>query len=278
MKSTMPKRHAAASAARIRVGTGGWTYAPWRGTFYPRDLVQRRELEYASRQLTSIEINGTYYRSQSPATYMQWREQTPDRFVFSLKAPRHATSRKRLAAAGGSIDAFVGDLGALGDRLGPILWQFDPSKTFDADDLAAFLALLPSKVDGIPLRHALEVRHASFMCPQYIELARRHGCATVFTDSRDYPSFCDVSAGFIYVRLMQAQSRIGTGYPTRKLAQWAARASAWHEGLEPDDLPRVLPPADSTRRRDVFVYFINGAKERAPRAATALIARIAASQ
>lgn len=278
MKPTKRKPESSDIAARIRVGIGGWTYTPWRGTFYPQNLVQRRELEYASRQLTTIEINGTHYRAQSPATYAQWREQTPDGFVFSLKAPRYATSRKRLARAGASIETFVGDLGVLGDRLGPILWQFDPSKTFDADDLAAFLALLPTNVDGIPLRHALEVRHASFMCRAYIELARRHRCATVYTDSREYPSFCDVSAEFVYVRLMQARPKIATGYSAKKLVDWEVRARTWRDGLEPDDLPRVLPAPASTHARDVFVYFINGAKERAPRAATELIARIADSK
>ncbi|MEO6688712.1 MAG: DUF72 domain-containing protein, partial [Dokdonella sp.] len=168
---------------------GGWTYAPWRDNFYPANLVQRRELEYASRHVTAIEVNGTYYGAQKPATYAKWGAETPDGFVFSLKAPRFTTDRKVLADAGKSIAAFVnGGIAELGDRLGPINWQFQPNKSFEPDDFAAFLDLLPSSVEGRDLRHVLEVRHESFLCTQYIDLARRHRVATVFTDSPKYPS------------------------------------------------------------------------------------------
>ncbi len=203
-------------AGRVRAGIGGWTYAPWRDNFYPARLVQRRELEYASRALTAIEVNGTYYGAQKPATYAKWRAETPDGFVFSLKAPRYATDRRVLAEAGRTIADFVdGGLAELGDRLGPINWQFQPGKTFDAADFGAFLELLPRTLDGRALRHVVEVRHASFLCAQYVELARRHHVATVFTDSPKYPSFADLTGDFVYVRLMRSEAAQASGYPPR---------------------------------------------------------------
>lgn len=263
------------AAAGIRVGIGGWTYAPWRDNFYPARLVQRRELEYASRALTAIEVNGTYYGAQKPATYAKWRAETPDGFVFSLKAPRYATDRRVLAEAGRSVTDFVeGGLAELGDRLGPINWQFQPTKVFDAADFGAFLELLPRKLDGRALRHVVEVRHPSFLCAEFVELARRHRVATVFTDSPKYPSFADVTGGFVYARLMCSDANVASGYPPAALDRWAARARAWAAGEEPGDLPRVLPAAPTSARREVFVFFINGAKERAPHAATALLERL----
>jgi len=261
---------------RVRAGTGGWTYAPWRNNFYPVGLVQRRELEYASRHLTAIEVNGTYYGAQKPASYAAWRAQTPDGFVFSLKAPRYATERKELAGAGKTIKDFVfGGLAELGDRLGPINWQFGEDKVFDRSDFAAFLDLLPLELDGKPLRHVLEVRNESFQCDEYIELARSHRVPTVFTDSPKHPSFADLTGDFVYARLMQSEAKLATGYSEAALDEWAKRALTWAEGGEPDDLPRIAasasPPAKS---RDVFVFFINGAKERAPAAAMALLARL----
>ncbi|MGH8162987.1 MAG: DUF72 domain-containing protein, partial [Rhodanobacteraceae bacterium] len=170
--------------ARVRVGIGGWTFAPWRDNFYPARLPQRRELEYASRRLTAIEINGTWYGAQKPATYAKWRDETPEGFVFSLKAPRYVAERRTLASAGEAIDGFVfGGLEQLGDRLGPILWQFPPSRHFDAPDFAAFLDLLPRELGARPLRHVVEVRHASFLCAEYLDLAQARGCASVFADS-----------------------------------------------------------------------------------------------
>jgi uncharacterized protein YecE (DUF72 family) len=261
---------------RIYVGIGGWTYAPWRSNFYPDKLVQRRELEYASRHLSAIEVNGTYYGAQKPATYAKWRSETPDGFVFSLKAPRHATERKVLADAGKSIDAFVnGGLAELGDRLGPINWQFPPSRRFEHDDFGAFLALLPRELAGRSLRHVVEVRHESFRCAQYIALARAHRVATVFTDSPKYPSFADITGDFAYARLMGSDAAIPTGYTAAALDRWAARAHLWANGGEPEDLPHVSDASEQPRQsRDVFMYFIGAAKERNPAAAMALLARL----
>ncbi|HKE46585.1 MAG TPA: DUF72 domain-containing protein [Rhodanobacteraceae bacterium] len=262
--------------SRIRAGTGGWTYAPWRSNFYPAGLAQKRELEYASRHLTTIEVNGTYYGAQKPASYASWRAQTPDGFVFALKAPRYATERGELATAGKTINGFVfGGLAELGDRLGPINWQFSPTKAFDADDFAAFLDLLPRDLNGHAMRHVVEVRHASFACAAFVDLARKHRVATVFTDSDEYPSFADATGDFVYARLMRAEASNPTGYATPALDAWARRAREWSDGGEPADLPRVQPAPAAAGARDVFVYFINGAKERAPAAAMALIERVA---
>jgi len=260
------------AAAGVRVGIGGWTFAPWRGTFYPPGLVQRRELEYASRHVTAIEVNGTYYGAQKPATYANWRTQTPDGFVFSLKAPRYATDRARLAEAGRTIDGFVhGGLAELGDRLGPINWQFPPHKRFEPDDFEAFLALLPRELDGVALRHVLEVRHASFACADYLALARRYGMASVFTDSPKYPSFADPSGRFVYARLMRSRDECATGYPPRELARWAGRIGDWRQGGDPPELPHASTVAATPAPREVFVFFISAAKHRNPAAARELL-------
>ena len=265
------------SAGTVRVGIGGWTYADWRDNFYPPGWPQGRELEYASRQLTAIEVNGTYYRTQAPATFAKWRDETPEGFVFALKAARVATNRRVLAEAGPSIERFVGSgIAELGDKLGPILWQFAPTKRFDPEDFGAFLELLPSRVGDLALRHVLEVRHASFMTPEFLALARRHGAATVFTDSAEHPSFADLTAGFVYARLMGAQAGEPEGYPAPALERWADVARRWARGEEPAELPRVEPPGAAGGPRDVFVFFIDGAKERAPAAAQALLRRLAA--
>ncbi|MFC3551052.1 DUF72 domain-containing protein [Lysobacter cavernae] len=259
----------------IRVGIGGWTYAPWRDNFYPKGLVQRRELEFASRQLTSIEINGTYYGAQKPATYAKWAAETPAGFVFSAKAPMRIMQSRSLAKTGGQVDDFLGGIAALGDRLGPIVWQFDAGLRIDRDDFSAFLDLLPKTLDARVQRHVLDVRDPAFVDADYLALARQHGMATVFTDSMDYPSFADVTADFVYARLMRSHSTIATGYSGDALAQWVARAKLWAHGGEPDDLSRLAPPAMPTAaHRDVFVYFISAAKERNPAAAMALIQRL----
>lgn len=264
-----------APATPVRVGIGGWTYAPWRGTFYPAGLVQKRELEHASRVLTAIEVNGTYYGAQKPSTYAKWRSETPDGFRFALKAPRHATERRVLAEAGKTITDFVhGGLAELGDRLGPVNWQFGPGKAFDADDFAAFLDLLPRDLDGHALRHVVEVRHPSFRSHAPLELARERGIATVFTDSPKYPSFADLTGEFAYARLMCSEASLITGYAPAALDRWAARAKTWASGGDPADLPRVMPAGQPSTPREVFVFFINGAKERAPHAAMALIDRL----
>jgi uncharacterized protein YecE (DUF72 family) len=262
-----------AAALRIRVGIGGWNFEPWRDNFYPSDLPHHLELEYASRRVTAIEINSTYYGMQKPATFAKWREATPDGFMFSLKASRYATNRRVLSEAGDSVARFIDSgIAELGEKLGPILWQFAPTKRFDPEDFEAFLALLPKNVDGRPLRHVVDVRHESFMTPAFLSLARRYQVATVFTDSDDYPSFADPTADFIYARLMRSNTAIPTGYPLSALQTLHDRAVTWAEGGQPDGLPmieeRQAPPAGG---RDVFLYFINGAKERAPAAAQTLV-------
>lgn len=263
------------AASRIRVGIGGWTYAPWRDNFYPAGLVQRRELEYASRHVTSIEVNGTYYGAQKPATYAKWRGETPDGFVFALKAPRRVTERTRLAEAGGAVDAFVhGGLAELGDRLGPINWQFARGRPFERDDFAAFLDHLPQTLDGAPLRHVVEVRDTSFLCESFLDLVRARRVATVFTDSGEHPSFADITGDFVYARLMGSQARVETGYAPAALDAWTRRARAWAGGGDPDDLPHVAASRASASPREVFVYFIGAAKERNPAAAMALIERL----
>jgi len=256
----------------IRVGIGGWTYAPWRDNFYPAGLVQRRELEYASRHLTAIEINGTWYGAQKPTTYAKWRDETPEGFVFSVKAPMRITMARDLPATGGQVDAFIGGIVTLADKLGPLVWQFDPMRKLQLDDLARFAELLPTQVDGRTLRHVLDVRVHSVIGPEFVALARKHGMATVFTDSTEHPSFADVTADFVYARLMGTRSSIPTGYPQEDLQAWAKRAKTWASGREPDGLPRVdATPVAPATHRDVFVYFISGAKERNPAAAQALL-------
>ena len=260
---------------RIRVGIGGWTFAPWRKNFYPDGLVQRRELEYASRQLRAIEINGTFYGAQKPATYAKWAAETPADFVFSLKAPRYVTEGKRLADAGKGAHGFVsGGLAEFGERLGPILWQLPPSRRFDAEDLDAFLDALPEQLNGRPLRHVLEVRHRDFLSERYVALARRHRVPTVFTDSETYPSLADLTGDFVYARLMRSQSQIAAGYADGDLDTWAQRARHWSAGEDLAELPHAAALQPPAAPRDVFVFFISSAKERNPAAAMALQARI----
>ena len=260
---------------RIRVGIGGWTFEPWRSNFYPAGLAHSRELEYASRQLSAIEVNGTYYSSQKPASFRKWFDETPDDFMFSLKAIRYATNRRVLAEAGDSIRRFVeSGISELGNKLGPIVWQFAPTKRFEPADFEAFLKQLPSAIDGLPLRHVLDVRHETFKSPAYLQLARQYRCATVFTDSDDYPSFADLTGDFLYARLMRTQASHAAGFEPRVLDALAQCATSWRRGEEPDGLPRVEPALPSAPPRDVFLYFISGAKERAPAAAMALLQRL----
>jgi uncharacterized protein YecE (DUF72 family) len=242
---------------KIFVGIGGWTYEPWRGLFYPDDLTQKRELEYASRKVTSIEINGSYYSSFKPETWAKWHEQTPDGFVFSVKASRYCTNRKQLAAAGESIERFVGQgIAELGDRLGPINWQFMATKKFDPEDVEAFLKLLPKKAGKVPLRHAIEARHESFQDKRFYDLARKHKVAIIFAHDEAFPAIEEPTADFTYARLMQSQDDEKTGYDSKALDAWAKRAKAW------------------AKKGDTYVYFIAGAKHRNPAAAQALIERL----
>jgi uncharacterized protein YecE (DUF72 family) len=273
-----PPASSHSAAARIRVGIGGWTYAPWRGgRFYPAGLVQRRELEYASRQLTSIEINGTYYGAQKPATYAKWRDETPPAFVFSAKAPQRIMEAKSLSRTGPQIEDFIGGIAELGDKLGPLVWQFDQGKRIDADEFTAFVELLPPARAGRTLRHVLDVRDPAFVDTDYLALAHRHGMATVFTDSHAYPSFADLTADFAYARLMRSQASLETGYPSADLDRWRERALLWAEGGDPVDLPHLDAVTATQRPREVFVYFISSAKERNPAAAMALLERLGAS-
>ena len=260
----------------IRVGIGGWVFAPWRGVLYPKGLVQAKELAHASRQVTSIEINGTFYGSQKPASFRRWHEETPDDFVFSLKGPRFVTHRRALGEAGDSLKRFF-DSGILElrEKLGPLLWQFPPSTVFDAGNFTDFIELLPGKLDSRAIRHVLEVRHESFLVPQFIELLRRHKLTVAFVDSEEHPAIGDVTGDFIYARLRRMAMEEPAGYSSRALGAWAKRFETWSKGGEPDDLPRHHPkPAPEKQPRDCFVYFINGAKVRAPAAAQALLQRL----
>ncbi len=259
----------------IRVGIGGWTYEPWRGTFYPEKWPQKRELDYAATHVTAIEINGTYYGSQKPATFASWAKAVPDGFVFSLKASRYCTNRKVLADAGDSIAKFTGQgIAELGVRLGPILWQFMATKKFDADDFAAFLNLLPAKQDGLPLRHAVQVRHESFAVPEFVALCRDAGVAIVYAASAEYPAIADLTGHFVYARLEDAEERFVAGYAPTALDDWAAKARIWASGGRPEGLPYVEDATPAKTARETFVFFINGAKVRAPQAAMALIDRL----
>jgi len=265
----------AQAAPRIRVGVGGWTYPPWRDNFFPAGLPQSQELAYASRQLSAIEVNGTYYSTMKPASFKKWHDETPADFVFSLKASRYATNRRVLAEAGESITRFVeSGLSELGHKLGPIVWQFMPGKVFEAGDFEAFLALLPQQLDGRALRHVVDVRHESFMSTAFLALAGRYKVASVFTDADKFPSFADLTGDFVYARLMLSDAGLANGYADSALDAWAERACSWAAGGAPDDLPCLENSAEAAAPRDVFIYFINGAKEKAPAAAMALLARL----
>jgi uncharacterized protein YecE (DUF72 family) len=242
----------------IRVGIGGWTYEPWRGVFYPPKLPHAKEIEHATRALSAIEVNGTYYRRQNPKTFESWAKTAPDGFVYALKASRYCTNRKNLAEGEEGIRNFFDQgLTELGPKLGPILWQLMGTKRFDADEIAGFFALLPKSWNGMPLRHAIEPRHESFRTPEFFDLARKAGVAVVYAHAEDYPTFEEQTAGFTYARLQQCREDVETGYMPAELDAWAAQARAWEQG-----------------GREVFVFFISGAKVRAPAAAMALIERV----
>ena len=260
------------SAGRIRAGIGGWTYEPWEETFYPSDLPKKSQLNYASRQVTAIEINGTFYRLQKPDVFAKWRDDAPDDFVFAIKAPRYLTYRKQLSAANPSVPRFLeSGLSALGPKLGPILWQLPPSLHFDAGDIGTFLEALPHTLDDRPLRHVLEVRHKSFIYEAYVALARKHSVATVFAHTDEFPNFADITGDFVYARLRKAIATEPTGYSKADLDAWSERAKVWAAGGAPSDLPYVTQSAAPKKPRDVYIFFINGAKERAPAAAKHLL-------
>jgi uncharacterized protein YecE (DUF72 family) len=269
---------AAARARGLFIGMGGWIFEPWRGVFYPKSLPQAQELPYAGARVTSIEINSTYYGTQKPETFLKWARSVPDGFVFSVKGSRFATNRRALREAGDSIKRFF-DQGvlALGDRLGPVLWQFAPTKKFDEADFGGFLELLPQSAEGRRLRHVVEVRHDSFRTPAFIALLRRFAIPVVFAEHQTYPAIADVTGDFVYARLQKGKDTIETGYPPHELDQWAARLRVWAEGGVPDDLPLADPDHPAPRQpREVFAYVIHEGKVRAPAAAMALIERVGA--
>ena len=263
----------AAAAGKIHIGIGGWVFEPWRGVFYPDGLPQKRELEYAASKLTSIEINGTYYGSQKPESFAKWREETPDDFVFALKGSRFCTNRRVLAEAGPSVEKFLtSGLTELRHKLGPINWQFMPTKQFDPVDFEAFLKLLPKELDGVALRHAVEVRHDSFRSPDFVALLRAYGVAAITSADADYTQIADVTAPFVYARIMGTKEAEPKGYGEAGLDRWTKAAQTWAKGGVPEGLETVGPAA-KVEKRDVFLYVISGDKVRNPAAAMELIAR-----
>ncbi len=260
----------------IRAGMGGWTFAPWEGTFYPSDLPKKQQLHYASRQVPTIEVNGTYYRGQTPKVFASWAAEAPEGFVFAVKGNRFVTNKKVLGEAGEFMAKFwATGVHELGDRLGPIVWQFAPFKKFDPHDFEAFLKLLPGESGGVKLRHVLEVRHASFAVPEFVALARKYRAAICYAHHQTYPEIADVTADFVYARLQKGEDDVPTAYKPKELDRWAERAKSWASGEQPDDLPLADPSSKpKTTPRDVFVYFIHEGKIRAPQAAMAFMERV----
>jgi uncharacterized protein YecE (DUF72 family) len=277
-----------AQPARVRVGIAGWVFPPWRGTFYPPKLAQKSELGYASRALSTIELNGSFYSLQRPTSYQRWHDETPPGFQFSVKGPRFVTHMKKLAGVEAPLANFYASgVLALGEKFGPTLWQLPPNLGYDADRLAAFFAQLPrttgeaaelaarhdERMEGRaltttdvdrPLRHALEVRHPSFETPEFIELLRAHDVALVCADTAGkWPMLDDVTSDFVYVRLHGGEELYVSGYDDEALEYWAGKVRTWQSGGTPTDGRTLAPPAPA-RNRDVFVYFDNDVKVRAP--------------
>ena len=243
---------------KIRIGIGGWTYPPWRGTFYPPKLAQSKELEFAARTFGAIEINATFYGRQSPKSWAAWADAVPDGFQFAIKGSRFCVTRPRMADAGEGIGNFLAQgLSALGPKLGPILWMLAARRKFDGDDIAAFLKLLPRELDGISLRHVIEPRHDSFRDDRFFDLCRKHDVAIVFGDDDEFPCIETDTASFAYARLQRMREEISTGYDEAALDSFAKRAARWQKA-----------------GRDVYMFMINGAKIRAPAAAMALQDRL----
>jgi uncharacterized protein YecE (DUF72 family) len=261
--------------ASIYAGIGGWTFAPWRNNFFPRGLKQADELSFASRHVSTIEINGTFYRMQSPESFRRWAQETPDDFIFSVKAHRLTTHRKVLAECAPSIERFIeSGLLELEKKLGPILWQFAPTKKFEPEDFEAFLAALPEKMGSLKLRHVVEVRHKSFCTAAFIALARRYKAAVCLALSDKYPLIADVTSDFVYARLQTSQSIEERGYSKQDLDRWAGYAQLWVKGKTVEDLPMLAEPSTKTKGLDCFINFIAGAKERNPAAAMAFMERL----
>ncbi|MBY3306236.1 DUF72 domain-containing protein [Rhizobium laguerreae] len=285
----------------VRIGISGWTYAPWRGQFYPKDLPQKQELSYAARHFRSIEINGTFYGLQRPESFGRWRDETPEDFVFAVKGPRFITHMLRLQDIQTALANFLASgVLRLGPKLGPILWQFPPNMVFDPSLFESFLSLLPHTRDAAialakrhdghikgpawltcdghqPIRHALEIRHESLRSPAFIEMLRRHKVALVCADTVKWPLLMDITADFIYCRLHGSEKLYVSGYEDEALDIWAQRIRAWATGGEPDDATRVLAPVPARAKgRDVYLYFDNtDVKLRAPVDADHLSQRLA---
>jgi uncharacterized protein YecE (DUF72 family) len=259
----------------IHVGIGGWDYDPWRETFYPAGLAKTKQLQYVGEQLSATEINATYYKLQNPDLFARWAKTVPDGFKFAIKASRFATNRRNLGEGGEAIGKFCSQgFTELGDKLGPILWQLAPTKRFDPDEIRAFLMLLPTNQSGIPLRHALEVRHESFCTREFVAMARAAGVAIVYADHETYPEIADVTAEFVYARLQRTQADEPAGYGAKALDRWAEIARSWAVGESPAGLNYVSKAKPTKQPREVFAFFISGAKERNPAAAKALIERL----
>ena len=262
------------AAGTIRCGVGGWVYEPWRESFFPKGLAKTKELHHASRQLGTIEINGTFYRTQTPATFRKWADEAPDGFVFSVKASRYCVNRKDLAAGAESVTRFLeSGLTEMGPKLGPILWQLAGTKRFVSAEIEGFLGLLPKTQDGLTLRHVIEARHESFVVPEFVAMARRHGVAVVLAISDDYPLLADPTADFCYLRLQTTTADEPDGYDAGTIATWRERCVALAEGRVAPGLP-LVSEAPTKVPRDCFVYMIAGAKERNPAAAMALAAAL----
>jgi len=286
--------------SELRIGISGWTYARWRGVFYPPGLPHRRELEHASRQMNTVEINGSFYSLQTPASYHRWFTETPDDFVFAVKGGRFITHMKKLNEIDVPLANFLASgVLRLGHKLGPILWQFPAQFGFNADRFARFLEILPrttAKAARIaaghderltgrswteaehegPIRHAFEIRHPSFLTAGFVELLRAHNAALVFADTAGlWPYAEDLTADFVYIRLHGAEQLYTSGYTDEQLDWWADRIRRWRAGAEPDDATRVVDdPAPGVPGRDVYVYFDNDAKVHAPFDAIRLAERI----
>lgn len=264
-----------AQSGRIRCGIGGWTFEPWRGVFYPKGLKHAAELEYASRQLTAIEINGTYYSSFKPDSWAKWRAATPDGFKFAVKASRFCVNRRKLTDAAPSIQMFLGQgLTELGDRLGPVLWQFMATKKFDYDDFAGFFDLLPDKLGSLPLKHVIEVRNGTFCDPKFVGLCRERGVTICVSENENYPIIPDVTGDLVYLRLLSASDDVPTGYGAEDLDLWAGRFKAYAEGRVPGDFQPIDRTGPPETPRDVYAFVIHEGKVRAPAAAMEFIKRV----
>ena len=261
--------------AKVYIGVGGWDFDPWRGTFYPEGLAKTKQLQHLGTRLNATEINATYYKTQSPDLFARWAKTVPDGFKFAVKASRFCTNRKMLGDAAESIGKFCAQgFTELGDKLGPILWQLAATKRFDAGEIRDFLGLLPTSRDGIALRHAIEPRHESFKCREFVAMARAANVAIVVAEHQTYPQISDLSADFVYARLQCASEEEPAGYGAAALDRWAQVARAWADGQSPPGLDYVSDAPAPATPRDVFLFFISGAKVRNPAAAEALIARL----